>query len=163
MDYVRLFSHGSILILLNVTIYQHVKIGDVLSSPRPLSTGVPQGSVLGPVLFSLYIAELSDVIRHHGVHFHHYADDTQLLLAFNKDDVHNSFHKMETCISAVNNWLTTNQLKLNCGKTKFIVFRSRFSEVTTAFPTLTVGNDSITISSFVRNLGAYFDQTDHVT
>ena len=86
-------------------------------------------------------------------------DDTQLLLAFNKDDVPNSFRKMETCISAVNNWLTTNQLKLNCGKTKFTVFRSRFSDITTVFPPLNVGNDSITISSFVRNLGAYFDQT----
>ncbi|PIK35351.1 hypothetical protein BSL78_27825 [Apostichopus japonicus] len=147
--------------------YQQVKIEDVLSSPRPLVTGVPQGSVLGPVLFSLYLAELSDIIRHHGVHFHHYADDTQLLLAFDKDDVPNAFHKMETCISAVNTWLTTNQLKLNCDKTEFIVFRSRFSEVTPNFPPLTVGKDSINISSTVRNLGAYFDQTmsleNHVT
>ncbi|PIK54613.1 14-3-3-like protein [Apostichopus japonicus] len=74
---------------------------------------------------------------------------------------------METCISAVNTWLTTNQLKLNCDKTEFIVFRSRFSEVTPNFPPLTVGKDSINISSTVRNLGAYFDQTmsleNHVT
>lgn len=48
----------------------------------------------------------------------------------------NAFYKMETCISAVNNWLTTNQLKLHCDKTEFIVFRSHFSEVTLNFPPL---------------------------
>ena len=147
--------------------FQHVKIEKVLSSQRPLTTGVPQGSVLGPVLFSLYLAELSDVIRSHNIYFHHCADDTQLLLAFDKDSVSFAFHKMEICIDAVSTWLTNNQLKLNCDKTEFVVFRSRFSNVTPTFPTLNVGGEQIHISSTVRNLGAYFDQTmtldHHVT
>ncbi|KAJ8038375.1 hypothetical protein HOLleu_15784 [Holothuria leucospilota] len=74
---------------------------------------------------------------------------------------------METCINALNIWLATNQLKLNCKKTEFIVFQSRFSDVAPTFPTLNVGGEPIHISSTVRNLGAYFDHTmtleHHVT
>lgn len=64
---------------------------------------------------------------------------------------------MEACISDVNKWVTLNRLKLNCGKTKSIVFRSKFAELDLTFPPLIVGNDLIYHSEFVRNLGAIFD------
>ena len=57
---------------------QFVKIGHHASKPRPLETGVPQGSVLGPILFTLYMAPLADIIARHGINSLFYVDDSQL-------------------------------------------------------------------------------------
>jgi hypothetical protein len=63
--------------------YQRVKIGSVVSSDKHLQYGVPQGSVLGPQLFTMYTQPLASVIQHIGMDFHLYADDTQIYISFN--------------------------------------------------------------------------------
>ena len=65
---------------------QAVKIGEAISSFASLVFGVPQGSVLGPILFTLYTTPLSAIVRRHGLSYHFYAEDSQLYILFRPND-----------------------------------------------------------------------------
>ena len=106
--------------------YQCVKIGSTLSNLKKLLFGVPQGSVLGPLLFSLYTSPLSTLIgRHKGVNFHFYADDTQLYVHLSHRNASAAFDKLNRCLQDVKEWLSASKLKLNPDKTEFILFGSK--------------------------------------
>ena len=101
---------------------QRVMINGVLSDKFDLSFGVPQGSCVGPLLFSAYASKLFQVIKNHLPNAHAYADDTQLHLSFKPDssaDQTEARSTMERCIRAVRAWLIVDKLKLNEDKSDF--------------------------------------------
>ena len=101
--------------------------GGAKSSAKGLTFGVPQGSVLGPILFCAYTSSLGDILRAHDVSYHLYADDSELYLAFepNYDQSQiDAIDKMERSIHDARNWMLSNKLMINDGKTVFMTIRN---------------------------------------
>ena len=148
---------------------QSVEIGDYLSPPVNLTTGVPQGSILGPLLFSLYMAPLEEKLKVEGVQFHFYADDTQIYLSFPAAECSQSLRYFADVLAQVHKWFTNNRLTLNADKTEFMFIgtRQQRDKLDPATMTLTFDDSDIRPVDSVRNLGFYFDSdlntTTHVT
>jgi len=95
---------------------QFVKFGSYQSSAVSLNDGVPQGSVLGPILFAVYCSPVGDIIAQHGVQYHQYADDTQFHLATRADNTAAGLSVLAACTSDVRLWYMQNGLQLNPGQ-----------------------------------------------
>ncbi len=96
-----------------------VSCGDAVSSSAPLSCGVPQGSVLGPLLFSLYLLPLGSIIRKHGLSFHCYADDSQIYVPLR---IYDTVRQLLDCLDDIKAWMSLNFLSFNENKTEVMVF-----------------------------------------
>ena len=86
-----------------------------------LQYGVLQGSVLGPVLFTVYTGTLAFLLEAHGVSYHFLADDMQLYIRV--EDTDEAKHRLSSLMSDLKIWIARRKLKLNDGKTEIIVIR----------------------------------------
>ena len=124
----------------------------------PVNSGVPQGSVLGPILFTMYIKPLSAIIDSHSIIHHSFADDLQLQMSAPPDRNSELLHSMQSCISDVKVWATANMLKLNDSKTELMLVTSKRSKHLHNLPTsITIGNAQIPFKPSVKNLGFTLD------
>lgn len=127
-----------------------------LSLPTVLKYGAPQGSVLGPILYTMCTKPLSDLISAFDIKFHMYADDTHLFVPFSVSFLASVVANAESCVSAVSLWMNYKILKLTDEKTEILqISNNLVNYVVKEFhlPGMTVNF----CSGSVRNLGIHID------
>ena len=135
-----------------------VHINGMASDTRELVHGVPQGSILGPLLFNAYMLPLHEIMKNFQTKFHCYADDTQIYISFEQHNMNTSVETLERCVSAIATWMDQNMLKLNGNKTQILILpankRNDFNSLT-----LNIAEEKIKGLSSANNLGVIFDRT----
>ena len=139
---------------------QRVMVGSSISEPLELSFGVPQGSVLGPVLFNLYIRSLPSAFSDAKFNCLGYADDNLGYQVFTISAEADVFSRnIPHCIDKIKSWMNNYFLKLNDSKTKVIVFgNTHFLNSLSTTELTTSSNDVIKVVDSVKYLGVYLDK-----
>jgi len=145
---------------------QRILINGSYSSDFDLPQGVPQGSCLGPLLFTLYASKLFDVVESHLPNVHAYADDTQLYISFKPDGSAtetDAVDALQACIRDIRTWMVQDKLRLNDAKTEFLIIGTRAQLNKVMISDLQVGKVKVSAVYSVRNLGAWFDANMNMT
>ena len=146
---------------------QYIRYNGSTSSTTVVQFGVPQGSVLGPLFFILYTADVFRIAEELGFFIHGYADDLQLYDHCLARDTAQLSIRLAHCIEVMGQWMSSNRLKLNASKTEFIWLGSTRRLAGCTFDPIIISGVPIQPSSTVRDLGAYIVSgmsfTDHVT
>ena len=129
----------------------HVSLGGARSDDAEVSCGVPQGSVLGPILFLIYLLPLGHILRKHGIKFHFYADDGQIYIKTlpNPTDTVSS---LNNCLKDILTWMSNSFLQLNGSKTEAILIGTKHQCATAGTLAISFDNQPITLSPAVTNL-----------
>ena len=138
-------------------------LDNVTSNPVTTNFGVPQGSVLGPILFTLFSLPLADICEQNHLDAQFFADDEQMYIAFQPKQgttapQDSCIDTIAKCIQDTKIWMDFNLLKLNEEKTEFIILGNSQQLRKVCDPQLFIGEETITPVTKVRNLGYYMDQ-----
>jgi len=147
---------------------QFVRIGRFSSKNTSCTCGVPQGSVLGPILFNIYTSPIASIAESHNTRQQQYADDTQLYISLSAQSLSQSLLSLENCLTHLRAWFCHNGLTLNPDKTDAVLFGTRNKLGSLSSLThVNVAGTSVHLSKKVKILGgATLDQQltlqDHV-
>ena len=132
---------------------QSVAIANRISPTKELHYGVPQGSVLDPILFVLYIQPLFSLIKRHSLSVQLFADDIQI-----ETSIHSVIYSVKICISDVKYWMIESKLQLNDEKTECLIIRPNKCTQNLNCTSLSFGHNVMSFSTTAKNLG--FHLTD---
>ena len=135
-----------------------VQVGSALSKPMDVPYAVPQGSLLGPILFICYIATLENVIQDTSTSLLGYADDHTVYNSFLPIDEHWALKNLSVVTDKIRNWMRQSFLKMNDSKTEIVIFgtQNQCNKITTT--SIEVGDTSVNISPKLTYLGVLLDQ-----
>ena len=136
---------------------QYVHFNGESSNVVHLECGVPQGSVLGPLLYILYTADLTRIVDKHGLKAHSYADDLQIYSHVDTAQTSSLVLRPSSCVEDVKNWMAQNRLRLNPAKTELIWLESPRRLQLCPMTPLLIAEALIKPSSHVCNLGVTLD------
>jgi hypothetical protein len=137
--------------------FQSVLINGVKSQLWELLFGVPQGSVLGPILFIIYTSPLGKILQKLGIKYHFYADDSQLYISFDIHEAGVATKRIEEAVTTIKEWMSNNFLCLNEDKTEILLIASPSMHKKVNIPHLTIGSEKISPTSSAKNIGFIFD------
>ena len=140
---------------------QKVVIGDHSSEWITLHQGVPQGSVLGPIVFTLYTCPLGKISRDNNTDAEFFADDEQIYVSFKpsqKGSQEDSISRLENCVTKTRTWMNANHLKLNDEKTEFVILGTNQQLSKLKDISVRVRNETINPVETVCDLGYYLDK-----
>ena len=152
---------------------QRISLNGHVSNSFPLPQEVPQGSCLGTLLFTYFTIYFQQIISSHkksSSRCHEYADDSELYLSFKPDSQLNqdeALNAMERCVEDIRTWMIVHKLKMNEGKTEFLVFGAKQQLCEVNVDPLTAGGSKIDPKSVVKTLGTWLDSNlnlqEHIT
>ena len=132
---------------------QYVQVGNSYSGNCILSHGVPQGSILGPLLFLIQINDLPN--SSNSFKFNLFADDSTITYSFNRHEVDDTSALINDELNLVYRWLCSNRIMINADKTKYIIFSYRMKIVV---PPIKFGNHTLLQVENCKFLGLYLDE-----
>jgi hypothetical protein len=142
---------------------QSVVCDGVCSPSERLKYGVPQGSVLGPLLFILYTGELEQIIAGHGLISFCYADDCQIFFFCKPEEAQKLGSTVVTCVEKVSEWMSSNRLKLNPTKTEFLWTATAKRQHLISGSSISISGVDIAPATYVKLLGFHIDSDISMT
>jgi Reverse transcriptase (RNA-dependent DNA polymerase) len=139
---------------------QYVKLDTFSSKQQPCKSGVPQGSLLGSLLFTIYVSPVASLLSHLGVNQHQYADDTQLFISISQSSALANLHTLQSALAVLSQGFSLNSLSQNPDKSDAILLSThRRNSTLSNISHINVAGSTVPLSDSIKLLGVTLDKS----